>query len=627
MNGLQHGSAGRSAGKCIVSAGAPFALGAVMALTAPFSLALADTAATENGGSAVTTHGMAMHGEVKYGPDFTHLDYVNPDAPRGGTARLSAFGSYDSLHPFIIRGQSAAGLGLIYESLTTSTSDEAFSQYGLIAQSMTVPDDRSWVSFTLNPDARWHDGEPITVDDVIWTFNTLQEDGVPFYQSYYGDVSNVTATDDRTVRFDFGRSDNAELPLILGQMIVLPKHYWEDRDFTRTTLEPPLGSGPYRIANVDTGRAITYERVDDWWAQDLPIMRGQYNFDTIRYDYYRDDAVMLEAFLAGRYDFRQENTAANWATAYDIEAVRDGRVILEELPTEDPRGMQAFVMNTRRDIFRDPRVREAINYLFDFEFLNRTIFHGAYERSNSYFSNSELAATGEPSEAELALLEPFRGQIPDQVFEQPFEAPTTDGSGRSRDNVRHALALLEEAGWVLRDGTLVNAETGRPFRFELLLVQSNLDRVANPFARNLERAGIDMTVRIVDTSQYTSRIDSFDFDMVSTTFRQSLSPGNEQRDFWGSGTADQPGSRNLIGVADPVVDALIDTIIAAEDREALITATRALDRVLLWNWYVVPHWHSDTYRIAYWNKFERPENPPRYGLPFVSTWWANEDAR
>lgn len=601
-------------------------LAAAIALTAPPSIALSDQSGNESDG-AVTTHGLAMHGDVKYAPDFEHLDYVNPDAPVGGSVRMSAFGSFDSLHPFIIRGQSAAGLGLIYDSLTVSTSDEAFSQYGLVAESMTVPEDRSWVSFTLRPEARWQDGEPITVDDVIWTFNTLLEDGPPFYQSYYGDVTEVTATDDRTVRFEFGSTDNAELPLIMGQMLVLPQHYWEDRDFTQTTLEPPLGSGPYRIASVDPGRSITYERVEDWWADDLPITRGQYNFGEIRYDYYRDDAVMLEAFLAGRYDFRQENTAANWATAYDTEAVRDGRIVLEELPTEDPRGMQAFVMNTRRDVFSDRRVREAINHLFDFEFLNRTIFHGAYERSNSYFSNSELAATGLPSDEELAILEPYRDQLPEEVFEQPFQSPTTDGSGRSRDNVRHALGLLREAGWVLRDGTLVNEETGQPFRFELLLVQANLDRIANPFARNLERAGIDMDIRIVDTSQYLARIDNFDFDMVSTTFRQSLSPGNEQRDFWGSDVADQPGSRNLIGVEDPVVDALIGRIIAATDRDDLITATRALDRVLLWNWYVVPHWHSDTYRIAYWNKFGSPETPPRYGLPFLTTWWVEENSQ
>ncbi|MDZ7754679.1 MAG: extracellular solute-binding protein [Gammaproteobacteria bacterium] len=570
--------------------------------------------------AAAPAHGIAMHGDLKYGPDFAHFEYANPDAPKGGDVKQAAIGTYDSFHPFVLKGMTPSGIGLLFETLMVGSDDEAFSQYGLIAESVEVPEDRSWAIFNLREEARFHDGTPITAKDVVFSLDALKKDGHPFYRSYYKNVDGGEALDTHRVRFTFSGGDNRELPLIVGQLPVLPAHYWSDRDFSKTTLEPPLGSGPYRIKDFEQGRSVTYERVPDYWGADLPVNRGQYNFDTLRYDYYRDTTVALQAFKAGAYDFRQENTAKDWATGYDFPAVRDGRVIKEEIPHQQPQGMQAYAFNTRRAMFADPRVRQALGYAFDFEWTNQNLFNGAYTRTRSYYSNSELASRGMPSPAELALLEPHRDQVPAEVFEGPYEPPRTDGSGRLRDNLRKAVGLLREAGWTVQDGRLTHTATGEPMAFEVLLVQPLFERVTLPFARNLKRLGIDARVRTVDATQYQNRLDHFDFDMVVASFRQSLSPGNEQRDFWGSEQADIPGSRNIIGIEDPVVDHLVDQIIAAPDRASLVARTRALDRVLLWSHYVIPHWHITHFRVAYWNKFARPAVSPKYDLGF-NTWW------
>ena len=591
------------------------------ALTMAVVLALGAAPATAQQDLRVA-HCIAIHGEPEYPADFKHLDYVNPNAPKGGAVRLSAFGTFDSLNPYILKGQPAAGLGHVFERLMNGTLDEANTEYALIAQSVETPPDRSWAAFTLDPNARWHDGKPITVEDVIWTFETIKTKGHPFYRAYYANVVQAEKVGPRKVKFTFTEGENRELPVIVGQLPVLPKHYWESRDFEKTTLEPPLGSGPYRIASVDPGRSITYRRVKDYWGARVPMNVGRFNFDEIRYEYYRDRAVQREAFKAGEFDFFQENTAKDWATAYDFPAIRDGLVVKEALPNERPTGMQAFAFNTRRPIFKDRRVREALGYAFDFEWTNKTLFYGQYDRTSSYYSNSELASRGLPEAEERKILEPYRGRVPDEVFTNEYQPPKTDGSGNIRKNLRVAFRLLKEAGWSVKNRILVNTETGQPFEFETLLIQPAFERITLAFAKNLERLGIKMRVRTVDPAQYQNRLDKFDFDMIVASFGQSLSPGNEQRDFWGSAAADIDGGRNMIGIKDPVVDELIEKLIAAPDRESLIQRTRALDRVLLWGHYVIPHWHIRSDRVVWWNKFGRPDVHPKYGIAF-NAWWVD----
>ena len=571
-------------------------------------------------GAQNTAHAIAMHGSPKYGPGATAFEYVNPAAPKGGKVVLSAIGTYDSLNPFILKGQSATGIGLLFETLLASSSDEAFTEYGLLAESVQWPDDRSWVAFTLRSDARWHDGRPVTVDDVIWTFETLKTKGHPFYRSYYKSVERARAVGPRTVRFDFGGGENRELPLIIGQMPVLPKHYWSTRDFEATTLDPPVGSGPYRVKTLDAGRSITYELDPGYWGRNLLVTRGQNNFQEIRYDYYRDRAVEREAFKAGSIDFFSENTAKDWATGYDLPAVKSGLIVKESISNENPQGMQAFVYNTRKPMFRDPRVRQAIGYVFDFEWTNQNLFYGQYTRTKSYFANSELASSGLPGKDELAILGRYRGRIPEEVFTTAYEPPATDGRGDLRGNLRSALRLLAAAGWTVKDGKLTQAGTGDAMSFEILLVSPAFERIVLPFAKNLEKLGIEARVNTVDTAQYQNRLDSFDFDVVITTWGQSLSPGNEQRDFWSVEAAATPGSRNLAGIEDPVIDELIELVIAAPDRESLIVRTRALDRVLLWSHYVTPQWHISAYRVLYWDKFGKPAVMPKYSLGLFG-WW------
>lgn len=596
------------------------ALVALSTLASP--LAAAAAGAPGPGQRGTVSHGLSIHGDLKYPPGFEHFEYVDPEAPKGGQLRLSVIGTFDSLNPFIIKGVAAEGLGLTFATLLDGSQDEPASAYGLVAESVEVPPDHSWVVFNLRPEARFHDGSPITADDVIFSFEALRTKGQPFYRVYYGNVAKVEKLDARKVKFTFIAGDNRELPFILGQFQILSKAFFEKAEFDKTTLQPILGSGPYRVESVVPGRSITYRRVPDYWGARLPVNRGQNNFDVLRYDYYRDSTVALEAFKANEYDFRQENTAKTWATGYDFPALRQGLVFKEELRHEQPQGMQAFVFNTRRAIFQDPKVRRALAYSFDFEWTNRNLFYGAYTRTRSYFANSELASSGLPQGEELEILERYRGRIPDQVFTQTYEPPSSEVEGGIRANLLEARRMLDEAGWRFADERLVNEATGQPMEFEILLVNPAFERIAAPFKKNLERLGIDARIRTVDTSQYEFRVENFDFDMIVGGWGQSLSPGNEQRDFWSSAAAETPGSRNTVGIKDPVVDELVELVISAPDRDSLVARTRALDRVLLWGHYVIPQWHITYFRVAYWDKLVRPAIQPKYQLGLMS-WWVD----
>ncbi|SLN25204.1 extracellular solute-binding protein [Oceanibacterium hippocampi] len=569
-------------------------------------------------------HALSLLGEPKYAADFSHLDYANPDAPKGGSLRLSAIGGFDSFNPFIVRGNVAAGVGLTVDSLMEQTMDDASAEYGLIAESIEVAPDNLSVVFHLRPEARFHDGSPITAEDVIWTFNALKTDGRPIYRHYYNDVTNAAALDAHSVRFDFATDQNKELAQILGQLPVLSKRYYETHAFAETSLTPFLGSGPYRIGKFESNRFVELERVEDYWARDLPLRRGLHNFDRIRYDYFRDRSIAFEAFTSHQFDYWSENSASAWATAYDFPAREAGLVKKEEIRHYQPTGMSGLVFNLRRPIFQNPALREALDHAFDFEWSNRQLFYGQYARTKSYFSNSDLAATGKPSALELEYLEPLRGRIPDDVFGEAYQPPVTDGTGNIRKSLGNALTILKEAGYELRDGKLIDPKSGQPIAFEILLVQPNFERVVNPIVKNLARLGIVARVRTVDSAQYESRLNDYDFDVIAAGFPQSESPGNEQREFWGSAAADQPGSRNLIGIQDPAVDELIEKLIAAPDREHLVAASRALDRVLQQGHYLIPLFHITSDRIAYWNKFSHPEVTPRYGVAVIA-WWYDAD--
>lgn len=570
-------------------------------------------------------HAITLYDEApKYPAGFKHFDWVNPDAPKGGTLRLASYGGFDSLNDFIPKGTSASQLGLIYDSLTFHSPDEPFTEYGLLAEKIEKAPDNSFVRFYLNPKARFNDGTPVTSEDVVFTFQTLLQHGDPMYRHYYSDVDKVVAEDTQRVRFDFKHPGNRELPLILGQIQVLPKHWWSTRDFAKAALEPPLGSGPYRIAQVEAGRSIRFERVKDWWGKDLPVVRGYYNFDVISVDYYRDMSVALEAFKAGQFDFNLEYSAKDWATGYDCPALRKGHITQTAIPNHNPVGMQAFAFNIRRPVFQDRRVREAIASLFDFEWTNRQLFFGAYKRTRSYFENSEMASSGLPTEAELKILEPLRGKIPDEVFTQPFQLPVSDGSGIIRDQKRHAYKLLTEAGYRIENDRMVGPD-GKPLSFEIMIAQANLERVILPFKRNLAELGIELVIRRVDVSQYMTRLRSRDYDMIPATWGQSNSPGNEQMEFWHSRSAESPGSRNFIGLRDPAVDTLVEGLIRADSRQSLIDHARALDRVLLWGHYAIPNYYVDTWRVAYWDQLQRPAATPQYDLGLF-TWWQKPGA-
>ena len=569
-------------------------------------------------------HAIAMHGEPKYPDSFQYVDYANPDAPKGGKIILSSTGSYDSFNPFILKGTAAAGIGNLYETLTTGSSDEAFTEYGLIAKTIEWPDDRSWVAFTIREEAVWHDGKKISPEDVIWTFNTLMEKGHPFYKYYYGDVVEVIQENDNKVRFNFKGNTNLELPLIVGQLPVLPKHYWTNKNFEETSMDIPIGSGPYKIKNFDAGRTITYELDSDYWGKNIPIKKGTENFGVIQYEYYKDRSIEREAFKSGDIDLFSENTSKDWATSYDTPAVQNGLIKKELIEHQNPQGMQGFAFNTRKEIFEDKRVREALSYAFDFEWTNKNLFYNAYKRTNSFFENSELASSGVPLGGELDLLNDYRELLPQKLFQEEYNPPKTDGSGFMRKELQEATKLLQDAGWELQEGKLINKKSGSKFEFELLLVSPAFERIVLPFKDNLAKLGIDVSVRTIDSAQYQNRLDGFDFDMIVSTFSQSLSPGNEQRNFWGSDAAKTNGSRNIIGISNEVIDSLIEKVISAKDREDLIMTTRALDRVLLWNHYVIPQWHISAYRTLYWDIFDKPSVRPKYSLG-TNTWWVDAD--
>ena len=573
--------------------------------------------ATESGGAQ---HGLSLFGELKYPPDFTHFEYVDPAAPKGGAISFAAVGSFDNLNPFILKGVAVAAAGLPFDSLLATSFDEPDTGYALIAESVELADDRTWVRFVLNPKARWHDGTAITADDVVFTFETLMAKGHPSYRILYGDVAGVEKLSQHDVIFRISNSENRKLPLLIGALQIISKAYYEAHEFDKTTLTPPLGSGPYRIEKVDAGRSITYRRVADYWAKDLPVNVGRYNFDEQRWDYYRDRTIMVEALKAGEFDWHEEFTSKTWMNAYDLPAIDAGAMIKEVLPDNTPSGVQAFFLNTRRDKFKDTRVRQALSYAFDYEWTNKNLFYGLYKRMASYFENSDLAARGLPEGAELELLEPFRGRVPEQVFTEEFKPPATDGSGRNRRNLHAAGKLLKAAGWTLEDGTRVNAASGQALTLEILYFSPTFERVFGPYSRNLERLGIAVSLRLVDPSQYIKRLEDHDFDITTRRFVQQLSPGAELWNYFGSPAADQRGALNSAGIKDPVVDELIATILAAPDRASMKVAARALDRVLLWGHYIVPQWYKGSHGLVYWNKFSRPATLAKYSLS-LDTWW------
>jgi len=572
-------------------------------------------------------HGLSLMGSPKYPADFKHFDYVNQGAPKGGFVRFGQDGSFDSFNFVIPRGTAAAGITLIYDTLMTSALDEVATEYGLLADAVRYPADWSSVTYRLRKEARWHDGKPVTPDDVVWTFENLTKLN-PNYRFYYRHVTKAEKTGEREVTFTFDSPGNRELPQIVGQLYVLPKHWWtgkdaqgNERSIESGTLEPPLGSGPYRVKTVVPGRTVTYERVPDYWGAKIPSKVGKDNFDEIGYEYFRDDTVELEAFKAGHFDFRVESSARSWATAYDFPALREGRVILEKFPDRARGVMQAFVPNLRREKFQDPRVRLALSYALDFEDMNRTLFFNQYKRIESYFSGTELASSGLPTGKELAILETVRGQVPAEVFTKEFKAPAGGTEEARRANLRQGVKLLREAGYEIRDKRLVNAKTGEPFTIDFLLVSPAFERIVLFYKPALERLGISVSLRVVDSAQYQNRIRAREFDMIVTGWGQSLSPGNEQLDFWGSEAADREASRNYAGIKNPAVDALIKRVIFATDREELVAATRALDRVLLWNHFVVPTWTIDVTRTARWDRYARPEKLPEYSFGFPDIWW------
>jgi len=574
-------------------------------------------------GLANKMHGIAMHGLPMHSPDEKHLPYVNPDAPKGGILRLGVYGSFDNLNRIAFKGSRAAGLGYVNDTLMRRVWDEAFSLYGLIAEYAEMPEDRSSITFYINPKAKFHDGSPITREDVLFSLETFQNKGTPNQKKTYGKVIKTELVDQNGIKMIFVNNEDKELPLIIaGFLPIVPKKYYENIDVTKTFLDIPLGSGPYTIESLEPGRQIKYQRVKDYWAKDLLANKGQYNFDTLIYDYYKDSNVLLEAFKVGEYDYRREYNAKRWQSNYVFDAVDRGDVILQEMKNDRPTGMNALVMNSRKEIFNNPQVRLALSYAYDHEWINKALYNNAYTRTDSYFDNSPLASSGLPSENELKLLNPWKNQLPKEIFNQTYQPPVSDGSGMPRDNLRIAKKILEGEGWFVEDGKLM--KDGKEFAFEFLIVSPSVEKIALAFQKTLEVLGITMSVRTVDSSQYQARMLNYDFDMIKASWNVSLSPGNEQQFYWGSEVGKKDGSKNYAGVDSPVVDSLIETLIGAKTREELTTAIHALDRVLLWGHYVIPLYHSNTDRIAYWNFLEFPDEIPLYGL-VIESWWANSE--
>ena len=574
---------------------------------------------------AEKSHGIAMHGEPKYDSDFSHLEYVNPNAPKGGIIKFGSYGSFDNLNRVAFKGSKAAGLGYLNDTLMRRVWDEAFTLYGLIAEFADMPEDRSYIIFYINPDAKFHDGSSITREDVVFSLETFQTKGTPNQKKTYGKVVSTEMIGANGIKMNFVNNEDKELPLIVaGFLPIIPKKYYENIDVTKTFLNIPLGSGPYKIESLDAGRQIKYERVKDYWAKDLPVNKGQYNFDHIVYDYYKDSSVLMEGFKVGEYDYRREYNVKRWFTEYNFGAVNDGRVILKEMKNDRPVGMNALVMNSRKDIFKNRRVRLALSYAYDHEWINKVLHENAYVRTDSYFDNSPLASSGVPTSAELKLLTPWKDQIPPEVFSKSFKPPMTNGTGNPRKNLRFAKKILEEEGWFVENGKLM--KDGQEFKFEFLIISPSDEKIALAFQKNLEILGIQMTVRTVDSSQYQARLLNYDFDMIKRYWGVSLSPGNEQQFYWGSEVGKKDGSRNYSGINSPVIDALIEKLISANDRIELLTAIHALDRVLLWGHYVIPLYHSNKDRIAYWDFFEYPDKIPLYGI-VIESWWINKDKK
>ena len=575
--------------------------------------------------NAEKMHGLAMHGLPKYESSFTHLLYVNPNAPKGGTLRFGVYGSFDNLNRVAFKGSRAAGLGYINDTLMRRVWDEAFTMYGLIAEFVEMPEDRSTITFYINPKARFHDGSSITRDDVLFSLQTFQTKGTPNQKKTYGKVIETQMVGKNGIKMIFVNNEDKELPLIIsGFLPIIPKKYYENIDVTKTFLDIPLGSGPYTIKSIDPGRRIVYQRLEDYWAKDLPVNKGQYNFNSLAYDYYKDSNVLLEAFKVGDYDYRREYNAQRWQTNYEFNAVDRGDVILQEMKNDRPTGMNALVMNSRKEIFSNPRVREALSYAYDHEWINKTLYNNAYTRTDSYFDNSPLASSGLPSEKELKLLNQWKDQLPSELFTKTYEPPTSDGSGMPRKNLLIAKKILEEEGWKIQNDKLM--KNGKVFAFEFLIVSPSVERIALAFQKTLETLGIRMNIRTVDSSQYQARMLNYDFDMIKNTWRVSLSPGNEQQFYWGSEVGRKEGSKNYAGVESPVVDYLIEKLIGAKTRDELTTTIHALDRVLLWGHYVIPLYHSAIDRIAYWDFLEYPDNIPLYGI-VIESWWANLEKR
>lgn len=597
---------------------------AILLASAPMTILAANAQTNEK------HHAMSLIGAPKYGPDFKHFDYVNPDAPKGGTVRLYGIGTFDSLNLISFKGNKASGLAYIYDQLMARSLDESSAEYGQLAEWVSYPPDFSSVTYKLRDNARWHDGKPVTPEDVIFSLTVLKANN-PAYSGYYKNVTHAEKTNEHEVTFYFDQKNNRELPQIVGQLVILPKHFYEGPDAAGrkpdgTWLETPLGSGPYKIKTVNAGRYIVYERVQDYWGADLPVSIGYNNFDEIRFDYFLDRLPAFEAFKAGKLDYMAESSAKSWATAYGFPAVVNKSVIKrDDIQLKNPEPMQAFVFNIRRDKFKDPRVRQAFNLVFNFEWLSQNIFYSQYQRTSSFFENTELAAKGLPQGKELEILNEVRDQVPAEVFTTEYKNPVNATPQDIRRNTREAARLLREAGYEIRNNRLVNKDTGKALEVEFLLISPDFERVVTPFKQSLERIGVTSTIRVIDASQYQRRTDNYDYDIIVDTFGQSESPGNEQRDFWGSEAADRPGSRNTIGIKNPAIDKVIERIIYAKDREELIAACQAMDRILLWNHYVVPQWFSPKERIAYWNKYSHPETLPSRSVGFPEIWWYDKE--
>jgi len=571
-------------------------------------------------------HGISFFGDLKYPPHFKHFEYVNPNAPKLGTIRIPQLGTFDTLNDFIRKGRKAAGLNdtscTIYDRLLADADDEPSSQYGWLAESVELADDFSWVAFGIRPEARWHDGVPLTAEDVIFTFNHLKKYGSPSRKVSYRDIIKAAKTGPNQVTFYFMNADSPKLAQTIGRMQIIPEHYWRDRNFDQTTLEIPMGSGPYRVAHVDPGKSITFVLVEDYWGRNLPVNVGRYNIRKIIFDYFRDESIIHEAHKAGVVDVKLETVAKRWAEEYDFPGYRDGMFVKDLIYTERPAGMSYGVaFNLRRKKFQDIRVREALHLAYDFEWSNRVLYHDFYARGTSFFENSDLAASGLPSEEELALLEPFRDQIPPRVFTQAYQVSITDGYGYARENLLKAAALLKESGWVVRDNVRVHKDTGEPFMIEFITVSVYLERALMPFINAIKRLGIDCPIKTIEVSQYTNRVGNRDFDATVTNYPQTLTPGVELFSYWGSNSAAQKYSYNTAGISNPVVDNLIAHIINAKNRPELIVAARALDRVLLWNFYIIPGYWPPGYRYGYWDKFVKPNIQARYRSGYFDTWW------